>query len=438
MKKYSLKVIGILLILISSCTKEDSDTLPTIISKEITGITDTSAISGGVVISNGNDLVFERGVCWSSTTLEPIISDSKTSDGEGKEEFTSEMKNLLSNTTYYVRAYATNSVGTAYGGSNLFKTNAGLPSITTSMVSLITQNSAKSGGIITAQNNLVITARGICWGTEPSPNLLGNKTIDGSGQGEFVSNITELDANSSYYVRAYATNTDGVTTYGTDSIFKTKADLPILTTNIVSLITQTTATSGGNVISNGGVSIVSRGVCWNTNTLPEITDNKTIDNDGLGEFTSNISGLLANTLYYLRAYATNSEGETAYGDEQVFTTQLESIEYPSTSDIGENILNDVVTSIEAYAKYSLATILPNGTRLTIKMSGGTWYYRVDNNLNWNVSSFDFNNNSQSFTSDQDVNSCDLQIEFEPGTITIEYFENGANSATKTKQLTVNN
>lgn len=80
---------------------------------------------------------------------------------------------------------------------------------------------------------------------------------------------------------------------------------------------------------------MARGVCWNTNTLPEITDNKTSDNSGLGEFNSTISGLLANTLYYLRAYATNSEGETAYGDEQVFTTQLEGIEYPSTSNIGK-------------------------------------------------------------------------------------------------------
>jgi hypothetical protein len=436
MKKNSSKIIGFLLILILSCTKEDPNTLPTIASKGITDITDTSAKSGGVIISNGNDLIFERGVCWSSSSLEPTINDNRTNDSEEDEEFISKMENLSSNTTYYVRAYATNSVGTAYGDTNLFKTNAGLPTITTAMVRLITQNAAKCGGTITTQNNLVITARGICWGTEPLPDLLGNKTFDGAGQGEYVSNITGLVANTLYYVRAYATNTDGVTAYGTDSIFKTIADLPTLTTNIVSSIAQTTAVSGGNVTSNGGVSIVARGVCWNTNTLPEITDNKTSDNSGLGEFNSTISGLLANTLYYLRAYATNSEGETAYGDEQVFTTQLEGIEYPSTSNIGENILNDAVTSIDAYVKYSLATILPNGASLTIKMSGGIWYYRVDNNLNWNVSSFDFNNNSQSFTSDQDVNSCDLQIEFEPGIITIEYFENGATSATKTKQLTV--
>ena len=436
MKKYLLKVIGILLILISSCSKEDPDTFPTIMSKEITEITETSANSGGLVLSNGNDLIFERGICWSSSSLDPTINDSKTSNGKGIGAFSSEMKNLLSNTTYYVRAYATNSVGTAYGGTNLFKTNAGLPTITTSMTRLISQNSATSGGSITAENNLVIAARGVCWGTEPSANLLGNKTTDGEGQGEFVSTITGLDANASYYVRAYATNIDGVTTYGADSTFITKADVPILTTNVVRLITQTTATSGGNVISNGGISIVSRGVCWNTDTFPEITDHKTSDSDGLGEFTSNISGLLANTLYYLRAYATNSQGATAYGDEQVFTTEIESIAYPSSSDNGDNILNAAVTSIEAYTKYSLAAILPNGTRLTIKMSGGTWYYAPYTNSNWNVSSFDSNNNSQTFTSDLEVNFCDLQINFEPGTITIDYYENGANSATKTKQLIV--
>jgi hypothetical protein len=167
MKKYLLKVSVILLILISSCSKEDPDTLPTIMSKEITEITETSAKSGGLVLSNGNDLIFERGICWSSSSLDPTINDSKTSNGKGIGAFSSEIKNLLSNTTYYVRAYATNSVGTAYGGTNLFKTNAGLPTITTSMTRLISQNSATSGGSITAENNLVIAARGVCWGTEP-------------------------------------------------------------------------------------------------------------------------------------------------------------------------------------------------------------------------------------------------------------------------------
>lgn len=436
MKKHSLKLIGFLLILIFSCTKEDPSTLPTIASKEIVDITDTSAKSGGVIISNGNDLIFERGVCWSSSSLEPTISDNKTNEGEGDEEFISEIENLSSNTTYYLRAYATNSVGTAYGDTNLFKTNAGLPTITTSMVSLITQNSAKCGGTITAQNNLVIIARGICWGTEPLPNLLGNKTIDGTGQGEFVSNITGLNANTTYYIRAYATNTDGATAYGTDSIFKTKADLPTLTTNTVSSITQTTAISGGNITSNGGVSIVSRGVCWNTETLPEITDSRTSEAGGLGEFISNISELSANTLYYLRAYATNSEGETAYGDEYVFTTQLESIEYPNTAVYGGNILSDNITLIDASTSYSFAAIIPNDTSLKIKMSGGLWSYDISSNSNWNISSFDFSNNSQIFTSNLDDNSCDLKIEFEPGIITIEYFENGSTSVTKTKQLTV--
>lgn len=181
---------------------------------------------------------------------------------------------------------------------------------------------------------------------------------------------------------------------------------------------------------------MTRGVCWNTETLPEITDSRTSEAGGLGEFISNISELSANTLYYLRAYATNSEGETAYGDEHLFTTQLESIEYPNTAVYGGNILSDNITLIDTSTSYSFAAIIPNDTSLKIKMSGGLWSYDISSNSNWNISSFDFSNNSQIFTSNLDDNSCDLKIEFEPGIITIEYFENGSTSVTKTKQLTV--
>jgi PKD repeat protein len=99
----------------------------------------------------------------------------------------------------------------------------------------------------------------------------------------------------------------------------TSLDIPEVETNVVTNITQTSATSGGKVIDDGGHAVTARGVCWSLAPNPTITDNKTIDGSGTGSFTSNITGLTANTPYYVRAYATNSAG-TGYGNQVVFTT----------------------------------------------------------------------------------------------------------------------
>ncbi len=96
--------------------------------------------------------------------------------------------------------------------------------------------------------------------------------------------------------------------------------IPILTTTVITEITQTTAKSGGNITSDGDKTVTARGVCWSTGQTPTISDNKTTDGTGAGNFTSSISGLSANTIYYVRAYATNSNG-TSYGTAKSFTTQ---------------------------------------------------------------------------------------------------------------------
>jgi hypothetical protein len=95
---------------------------------------------------------------------------------------------------------------------------------------------------------------------------------------------------------------------------------PTVTTNTpITSITQTTASGGGNVTSDGGASVTARGVCWSTSTNPTTANSKTTDGSGTGSFTSSLTGLSANTLYYVRAYATNSVG-TSYGANVTFTT----------------------------------------------------------------------------------------------------------------------
>ena len=129
-----------------------------------------------------------------------------------------------------------------------------------------------------------------------------------------------MTANTLYYVRAYAINSVG-TAYGNEAPFTTLKALtiPKISTKAVTSISETSSVSGGIISEDGNAAITSRGVCWNINPTPTTNNTKTIDGSGIGAFTSSLSGLTANTLYYVRAYAINSVG-TAYGNEAPFTT----------------------------------------------------------------------------------------------------------------------
>jgi len=105
---------------------------------------------------------------------------------------------------------------------------------------------------------------------------------------------------------------------------KKDSTVPVLTTLALTGISQTTAESGGNITSDGNEPVSARGVCWSRAINPTISDSSTNDGTGIGTFASSLAGLTANTMYYVRAYATNSIG-TAYGDELSFPTHSYSI-----------------------------------------------------------------------------------------------------------------
>ena len=203
------------------------------------------------------------------------------------------------------------------------ETNYQVPVLTTSAITNISKSSASSGGNISNDGGVSVTSRGVCWSTNQTPNTVNSKTSNGTGIGSFSSNLTSLTSNTTYYVRAYATNSIG-TGYGQQVSFITSQNIgiPTITTSSPVLnIKATSASCGGNVTNEGGAAVTAKGSCWSTSSTPTINDNKTNDGNGLGSFTSSITGLSAGTTYYVRAYATNSAG-TAYGSEINFTTNL--------------------------------------------------------------------------------------------------------------------
>lgn len=326
--------------------------LPAVTTREVTDITQTTANSGGNVTSDGGAPVTARGVCW-STQQNPDLGDGHTTDGSGTGEFTSLITGLTPNTFYYVRAYATNSVGTSYGNQQVMMTSdvPTLPTVSTSVAINITETGATTGGTVHADGGSTVTGRGVCYSTTANPSLANSYTTNGSGLGAFVSILTGLDPNTRYYVRAWATNDVG-TAYGEEITFITlsQISLPLVTTDEATNITQTTATSGGNVTSDGGGTVSARGVCWSTSANPTTSGNHTTDGSGTGVFSSNLTGLTANTLYHVRAYATNETG-TSYGNEVTFTTLsnpvLPTVTTESVTEIatttatsGGNVTND--------------------------------------------------------------------------------------------------
>ncbi len=222
---WTVLIAGVLFSSIFNCKKESIKTTPTVTLLTVTNITSNSALSGGEVTSDGGAAVMVRGVCWSNTQ-NPSISNSTTSNGPGKGSFVSSMTGLMPGTTYYLKSYGTNAVGTGYSSQSTFTTTALAPVLTTTDLSSLTAISVNSGGNITSDGGSPVTAQGVCWSKSQNPTIADSKTTDSAGSNSFTSIITGLSPGSTYYIRAYATNSIG-TAYGNQVTTKI---LPILRT----------------------------------------------------------------------------------------------------------------------------------------------------------------------------------------------------------------
>lgn len=324
--------------------------IPVVTTTAINEITVNSAQSGGTVIQQGSSEVTARGVVWSSLQNPTIESNQGlTTNGSGTGTYTSNITGLSPETPYFVRAYATNSEGTAYGNQIEFTTEAQtvfLPTVSTTAITSITTTTASSGGNITNDGGATVSARGVVWGTSKLPTLETNLglTTDGNDIGNYTSAISGLSPNTQYYVRAYAVNSQGVA-YGNQLLFSTQSDatLPTVTTAEISDTTQSTAVCGGNVTNDGGSQVLARGVCWSTSESPTLADSYTEDGAGLGIYQSTLNGLESGTTYFVRAFATSAAG-IGYGNQVQFNTF---IGFPVVSITSLNIALPGTRTIDA-------------------------------------------------------------------------------------------
>ena len=324
--------------------------IPVVVTSAASEITKNSAVVGGNVLSNGGLEVTERGVVY-STSQNPTIEDSKVSSGSGLGEFTCNLINLQTGATYYVRAYAKNKFGVAYGEEISLVCEA-LPTVTTTQPTNVSYTSATIGGNVTDDGGLEVTERGVVYATMQNPTTTNTKITSDSGLGEFTCNLIDLQDGVTYYARAYAVNAKG-TAYGEEVSFTTKAKtIATIITSQATNITSTSAIIGGDVTDDGGFNVTERGVVYSTSKSPTTANTKVTNGNGLGQFTCNLTDLQYGTTYYVRAYAINAKG-TAYGEEVSFMTlSLNGHEYV---DLGLSVkwatMNVGANSPEDYGDY---------------------------------------------------------------------------------------
>ena len=243
----------------------------------LTNRTPTSTTWVSEVIDD--ESVTARGVCW-STSSNPTVANNHTNDGFGTGSFTSRITGLTPNTVYYVRSYATNSSGTFYGDQRSVRTPC--PSVEVSISGDTIIHMGESTTLTVNQTGY--DSYTVLWDVSSSATQ-NTITVSPTAPTTYTVTVTELVSGC----------------IGTASVTVTIVEMPIVTTSNLSDIGTTLAICGGNVVGDGGDSVIARGVCWSSEPHPTLLDPHTVDGGGKGAFASLITGMEQGVTYYVRA-----------------------------------------------------------------------------------------------------------------------------------------
>ena len=280
------------------------------------------ATFNGTIVDNGDPVYTERGFVYGITHNPMVESDTKiVAAGKGLGEFSVNADSLQVGEVYYVRAYATNEQGTAYGEEVECDFKAIHPAVTTGAVKDIARSAGTATfvGRMVEEGDPIYTEHGFVYSTLHNPTLENDTNViaAGKGKGEFITNVTNLQVGATYYIRAYAKN-EYVTVYGEEVECDFKAIHPAVTTGAVKDIARSagTATFVGRMVEEGDPIYTEHGFVYSTLHNPTLENDTTViaAGKGKGEFTSNVTNLQVGVTYYVRAYAKN-EYVTVYGEE---------------------------------------------------------------------------------------------------------------------------
>ncbi len=371
--------------------------LPTLTTEPVTNLTQSSAKFNGKIVSEGSPAYTERGFVYSSSPRPSIDSNNigrLTSAVNNQFTFSANVSGLISNSSYYVRAYAINQVGVAYGNDVVFSTDLDRTQVLTSAATNISSTSATLNGVITAQGSPAYTEKGFCYSTASNPSITNSTkvTVDGSGEGSYSTNINNLNFQTTYHVRAYAIQ-NGVERYGEDKTFTTSWRSTAVQTSAVSSISATSATFNGNISDEGEPPYTERGFCYSTTTNPTISNTHvTVTGSGSGNFSKNVTNLNYQTTYYARAYALQN-GTPVYGNSVAFTTAWTNTEV-TTSAVNNisatsatfngiiNVVGDPAYTERGFCYSTTTNPTISNTHVTVTGSGSGNYSKNVTNLNY--------------------------------------------------------
>lgn len=297
--------------------------LPSLSTQSVSNLTQHSVTFNGVVDNEGNPSYTERGFVY-STLAQPTIENNGgkiTSAVNSQSSFSADVSGLSSNTSYYVRAYAKNDLGVAYGNDVTFITGSIQTEVSTSAATNVSAASATLNGTIIVEGSPAYTEKGFCYSKNNSPTISNNKIVVlGTGEGAYSKDINNLEFPTTYYARAYAIQ-NGQPVYGNVVSFATSSTKTQVQTSGASNISATSATFNGIIIEEGSPAYSERGFCYSTsNSNPTISNNKiAVSGSGNGNYSYNVSGLGLQTTYYVRAYAIQN-GQPIYGNTVDFKT----------------------------------------------------------------------------------------------------------------------